>query len=831
MAANCCYIAIVLCDPAGNRVIGFWDAETQAFDRYLNTDGSAFAGNTAALAECAGTGAVSTLTGPTTNADGSVTYTHDDGTGTTTDLTFCPGCTTAVDNGNGSVTITNPDASTVTIPAETVTAIVDNGNGSFTYTDEAGGQVTITAGGAGNTSVLTANGDGSFTHDDGTGTTVTIPAHVPSTLTANGDGSFTHDDGNGTTVTIPAEVVSTLTDNGDGSFTYTDEAGAQVTIPAPPTETTSTLTDNGNGSYTYVNETGAATTFTIPDDSTVTNNMDGTVTHVSGDGSSTILDVCAIVRDGGCLPTIVPGPSVNEYTFDDGYGNTSVILVNEIDMDINQVDINGSRLIFTATNGTQIIADICSMVALNCNATLVANADGTYTHTSNDGTTTNLPAEVVTTFVDNGNGTYTYTSEDGTETTTVAPGAETVTTLVINGDGSATYTNEAGATTVLPADTVTTLVDNGNGTYTYTNEAGAQTTIPAGNTSSLTANGDGSFTHNDGAGTTVTIPAHVPSTLTDNGDGTWTHDDGNGTTVTITVPAHTPSTLTDNGDGTLTHDDGNGTTVSFDVCAAIAANCNSPMVVGGDGSVTYTDNAGTVTTIPAPPVSTVTNNANGTVTHDPGDGTPATVLDVCAIVQTTQRLARLDEGLRQKGLHAPITGPFKPADGVSRWAIETALAEFAENRTPVQASRLKVKIAGDHVVLAPSRFCPVLSETVAELRAVLAPLIDPVGVPLIRGFGLPLSGRLSPEHAETVCQALAEVFEPLMRDRPLMTNIALSASLGPSRPWQVVSRHAFSALEKGPSGRVDALACAGPTLLSAVLFGERVDGVAEALSG
>ena len=41
--------------------------------------------------------------------------------------------------------------------------------------------------------------------------------------------------------------------------------------------------------------------------------------------------MCTLLNQSTCKPTIVAGPNPNEYTFDDGFGNTSVINVNEID--------------------------------------------------------------------------------------------------------------------------------------------------------------------------------------------------------------------------------------------------------------------------------------------------------------------------------------------------------------------------------------------------------------------------------------------------------------------------------------------------------------------
>ena len=101
------------------------------------------------------------------------------------------------------------------------------------------------------------------------------------------------------------------------------------------------------------------------------------------------------------------------YTFTNEGGVQTVIDVNEIDMDINSVTIAGSILTFTAEDGTVVNADVCALVAANCNATLVVNADGSLTHTANDGTVTNVAAPTVSTLVqDDSTGIITHTNGD-----------------------------------------------------------------------------------------------------------------------------------------------------------------------------------------------------------------------------------------------------------------------------------------------------------------------------------------------------------------------------------------------------------------------------------
>src|SRR5690606_16538039 len=85
--------------------------------------------------------------------------------------------------------------------------------------------------------------------------------------------------------------------------------------------------------------------------------------------------------------------------------------------------------------------------------------------------------ESVTTLVDNADGTYTYTSEDGTVTTVDVPASVVNQFEDIVNSGPVTIDGEEYTTIeeyiqhiVETNESVTTLVDNADGTYTYTSE-------------------------------------------------------------------------------------------------------------------------------------------------------------------------------------------------------------------------------------------------------------------------------------------------------------------------------------------------------------------------
>lgn len=141
-----------------------------------------------------------------------------------------------------------------------------------------------------------------------------------------------------------------------------------------------------------------------------------------------------------------------------------------------------------------------------------------------------------------------------------------------------------------------TLVDNGDNSYTYTDSLSSFTFLGSGVSGDV---GNSILAGTDG----LPFFTHVPSTITDNGDGTITHNNG---IISTTIAK---SLLADNGDGTLTFDSGNGTPITFTegVIPNPSTDANNSIVAGADGLPYFQH-------IP----STVTDNGDGTITHNNG---------------------------------------------------------------------------------------------------------------------------------------------------------------------------------------------------------------------
>jgi len=152
-----------------------------------------------------------------------------------------------------------------------------------------------------------------------------------------------------------------------------------------------------------------------------------------------------------------------------------------------QYDEITKTLIFSDETGALTEIDLELIFEdLETTSTLVANGDGTYTYTneSDEVTIVDIPSDIITNiqnqgavyteivnmlntntdlFVDNGDGTFTHTSVDGTAVTFNA----NTTTMLDNGDGTYTFTNSNGDTiTVDVIGDVVTNIQNQGAVYT-----------------------------------------------------------------------------------------------------------------------------------------------------------------------------------------------------------------------------------------------------------------------------------------------------------------------------------------------------------------------------
>ena len=146
-------------------------------------------------------------------------------------------------------------------------------------------------------------------------------------------------------------------------------------------ETVTTLVDNGNGTYTYTNEAGATSVITLTTDINVANfsynSTTKEITLTETDSTVHTISIADLV-DVETLTVLAYNATTNELTYTDEDGVSTVITLNN--------------------------SAITNTVAGN----LIA------THTSGDGTVTNINETITSLAGGTGDNLLTYTKEDGT---------------------------------------------------------------------------------------------------------------------------------------------------------------------------------------------------------------------------------------------------------------------------------------------------------------------------------------------------------------------------------------------------------------------------------
>lgn len=185
-------------------------------------------------------------------------------------LTNCPATdvvTTITLNADGSFTYTNEQGATVVYSSPVTTLVPGPNAGDWTYTNEIGVPVTFNIPSAADIkaialtciqaneviTTLTDNGDNTFSYTNEAGTVVTIDLNP---YLDNIDTDTTYSG------TVAGSTI-TITDS-DGNTVLTFDICAIVTASCPMPETVTTLVLNADGSITYTNEDGVAVSYISP---------------------------------------------------------------------------------------------------------------------------------------------------------------------------------------------------------------------------------------------------------------------------------------------------------------------------------------------------------------------------------------------------------------------------------------------------------------------------------------------------------------------------------------------------------------------------------------
>ena len=148
---------------------------------------------------------------------------------------------------------------------------------------------------------------------------------------------------------------------------------------------------------------------------------------------------------------------------------------------MTELSLNGgtNELEYTDETGTVNSVDLSSLFSSASDTNTASNVNVIATHTSGDGTVTNIEETVTELSLNGGTNELEYTDENGTvnsvDLSSLFSSANDTNTAS-NVNVIATHTSGDGTVTNIE-ETVTTLVDNGDNTWTYTSEDGSTTTI------------------------------------------------------------------------------------------------------------------------------------------------------------------------------------------------------------------------------------------------------------------------------------------------------------------------------------------------------------------
>ncbi|MET6992094.1 hypothetical protein ABXZ36_15735, partial [Sediminicola arcticus] len=311
--------------------------------------------------------------------------------------------------------------------------------------------------------------------------------------------------------------------------------------------------------------------------------------------------------------------------------------------------------------------------------TIVANTDGTFTFTDENGAPTIIDIanlETLTSVALNSDNTnLQFIDEDGTvnliDLTPLVENLETLTTMVANPGSTFTYTDETGTATTIDIknlETLTSILNNGDGTITYTDEVGANQTIDLVSNDAnndITVGADGGLYLNVAS---VTISETITN-ISDTGDGTITYVNEDGTTQKVNK-----SDIIDNLDGTYTFTNNDSSDVIINTNGVNISN-----VIAGNRIATVTDAAGTVTDIDET-ITTLTDNGDGTFTHTSENGT-VTLFDAkrSTVVDNANGTYTITDeiGTPQVIDTRANSNPYTPTSGLISTNVQGAIDELA----------------------------------------------------------------------------------------------------------------------------------------------------------
>lgn len=170
----------------------------------------------------------------------------------------------------------------------------------------------------------------------------------------------------------------------------------------------------------------------------------------------------------------------------------------------------------------------------------------------------------------------------------------------------------------------------------------------------------------------------------------------------------------------------------------------------------------------------------------------------------------------RQGLRMPLTAPFTLKEGISRWALESMLEEFAAQHASVHVARPVARIINDRVMFLPSEPNPQLNRLMPELHDLVSSLGTPEPAPVPRRFALPLTGVVAPRVASRIQAVLKPHLDGIVGTSPMIASVSLMGDLGEGKAWRMLDRYPLTGFADPRADQPAGMACAGPDLLAPI---------------
>ena len=166
-------------------------------------------------------------------------------------------------------------------------------------------------------------------------------------------------------------------------LTFTNECGITQTFTLPQPSFT------WDGVNLVINQVKGQPPLIIPirNSQLVPDYTSGIITHISGDGTVTNVDICQMVCMN-CKPSLAftldpNGDQVG--TFQDGCGGLTTFDIPAANIHVGDFNVNGSVVMLTGENNNTVTFDICQIVNQNCPTSLNIDSNNCFTFIGTNG--------------------------------------------------------------------------------------------------------------------------------------------------------------------------------------------------------------------------------------------------------------------------------------------------------------------------------------------------------------------------------------------------------------------------------------------------------------